>query len=69
MRREWENQQVHLGEMTHKITILETREEERDVRITLQEDLTQVLVAEVNKLQWKICCCHEGTLVISWGSG
>ena len=38
LQKQWENQQKHIGEMMHKITALEAREEERDEKITAQED-------------------------------
>ena len=38
---------------------LEQREQDREIRINFQEDQIQMLQREVNKLQGKICCCHE----------
>ena len=45
--------------LVHHLEALEQREQDREIRIALQEDQIQMLQQEVNKLQGKICCCHE----------
>ena len=54
-----ENQQKNLREMLHHLASLENREEEREMRIALQEDLIQQLQDELVILQGKVCHCHE----------
>ena len=57
LSQQWENQQKNLGEMLHCLATLENREE-RELRITLQEDQIQQLQDKL-VLQGKVCCCHE----------
>ena len=45
--------------LVHHLEALEQREQDREIRITLQEDQIQMLQQEVDKLQGKICHCHE----------
>ena len=45
--------------LVHHLEALEQREQDREIRITLQEDQIQMLQREVNELQGKICHCHE----------
>ena len=45
--------------LVHRLEALEQREQDREVRIALQEDQIQMLQQEVVKLQGKICRCHE----------
>ena len=52
-------QEKNLEEVFHHLAALENREEEREMRITLQEDLIQQLQDELVVVQGKVCCCHE----------
>ena len=54
-----EKQQKNLKEMLHRLAALENREEEREMRIALQEDLIQQLQDELIIVQGKVCQCHE----------
>ena len=45
--------------LVHCLKALKQREQDREIRITLQEDQIQMLQREVDELQGKICCCHE----------
>ena len=54
-----EKQQKNLKEVLHRLAALENREEEREMRIALQEDLIQQLQDELVIIQGKVCCCHE----------
>ena len=54
-----EKQQKNLNEMLHRLVALENREEEREMRIMLQEDLIQQLQDELVVVQGKVCHCHE----------
>ena len=45
--------------LIHCLEALEQGEQDRELRITLQEDQIQMLQQEVNELQGKICQCHE----------
>ena len=53
-----EKQQKNLKEMLHHLAALENREEEREMRIALQEDLIQQLQDELVIVQGKVCRCH-----------
>ena len=50
-----EKQQKNLEEMLHHLVALENREEEREMRIALQEDLIQQLQDELVIVQGKVC--------------
>ena len=52
-------QEKNLEEMFHRLAALENREEEREMRIALQEDLIQQLQDELVVVQGKVCRCHE----------
>ena len=52
-------QEKNLEEMFHHLAALENREEEREMRIVLQEDLIQQLQDELVVIQGKVCRCHE----------
>ena len=52
-------QQKSLDEVFHCLAALENREEEREMRIVLQEDLIQQLQDELVIVQGKVCRCHE----------
>ena len=54
-----ENQQKKLDEMLHHLVALENREEVREMRIALQEDLIQQLQDELVVVQGKVCRCHK----------
>ena len=54
-----EKQQKNLDEMLHCLAALKNREEEREMRIALQEDLIQQLQDELITIQGKVCRCHE----------
>ena len=54
-----EKQQKTLEEVLHHLAALENQEEEREMRIALQEDLIQQLQDELVIVQGKVCCCHE----------
>ena len=56
-------QEKNLEEMFHCLATLENREEEREMRIALQEDLTQQLQDKLVVVQGKVCCCHEHSVV------
>ena len=45
--------------LIHCLEVLEQREQDREIRIALQEDQIQMLQCEVGKLQGKICRCFE----------
>ena len=45
--------------LVHCLEALEQREQDREIRIALQEDQIQMLQREVDELQGKICHCHE----------
>ena len=45
--------------LVHRLKALEQREQDREIRIALQEDQIQMLQWEVDELQGKICHCHE----------
>ena len=54
-----EKQQKNLKEMLHRLATLENREEEREMRIVLQEDLIQQLQDKLVIVQGKVCRCHK----------
>ena len=54
-----EKQQKNLEEMLHRLAALENREEEREMRIVLQEDLIQQLQDKLIIIQGKVCHCHK----------
>ena len=45
--------------LAQRLEALEAREQDRELRIALQEDRIQELQREVDELQGKICRCHE----------
>ena len=45
--------------LIQRLEALEAREQDREVRIALQEDQIQGLQREIDELQGKICRCHE----------
>ena len=45
--------------LVQRLEALEAREQDRELRIALQEDQIQGLQQEVDELQGKICQCHE----------
>ena len=45
--------------LSQRLEALEAREQDRELRIALQEDQIQGLQREVDELQGKICRCHE----------
>ena len=52
-------QEKNLNKMFHHFATLENREEESEMRITLQGDLIQQLQDELVIVQGKVCHCHE----------
>ena len=50
--------------LVNRLEALERGEQDREIRITLQEDQIQMLQQEVDELQGKICHCHEHPGVI-----
>ena len=52
-------QEKNLEEMFQRLATLENREEEREMRIVLQEDLIQQLQDELVVVQGKVCQCHK----------
>ena len=54
-----EKQQKNLKEVLHRLAALENREEEREMRIALQEDLIQQLQDELVVVQGKVCHRHK----------
>ena len=56
-------QEKNLEEMFHRLAALENREEEREMRIALQEDLIQQLQDELVIIQGKVCRCHKRPMV------
>ena len=59
LNQKWENQQKNLGEMLYCLATLENREEERELRIALQEDQILQLQDKLIILQGKVCRCHK----------
>ena len=45
--------------LSQHLEALEAQEQDRELRIALQEDRIQELQREVDELQGKICRCHE----------
>ena len=45
--------------LSQRLEALEAREQDRELRIALQEDQIQELQREVDELQGKMCRCHE----------
>ena len=48
--------------LIQRLEALEAREQDRELRIALQEDQIQGLQREVDELQGKICRCHESAV-------
>ena len=48
--------------LSQRLEALEAREQDRELRIALQEDRIQELQREVDELQGKICRCHKQTV-------
>ena len=48
--------------LSQRLEALEAREQDRELRIALQEDRIQELQREVDELQGKMCRCHEQTV-------
>ena len=67
MEVQWQKQQVMIQDLMMKLEALEAREADQEVRIAVQEDTIQILLAEVEDLKGKICRCNDSPC-ISHGS-
>ena len=68
LEAKWEKQQVMVDVCFVKITALEKREEVREERIAIQEDMIQILSSEIEELREKMCQRNKSPH-ISQGSG
>ena len=68
MEGQWQKQQVMIQDLMTKHVVLEAREADREERITVQEDMIQILSAEVEGLKEKMCYCQDSPCISHWSS-